>query len=77
MVCTWRPLLEKFCILLWQARVGREIERYKREREEEMRKEKGGMTRAPSMILHHTALKSRGKVLEPCWSKLLSKKPCS
>jgi hypothetical protein len=27
MVCTWRPLLEKFCILLWQARVGREIER--------------------------------------------------
>jgi hypothetical protein len=36
MVCTWRPLVEKFCILLWQARVGREIERYKREREEEM-----------------------------------------
>jgi hypothetical protein len=35
---TWRHLLEKFCILLWQARVGREIERYKREREEEMRK---------------------------------------
>jgi hypothetical protein len=30
MVCTWRPLVEKFCILLWQARVGREIERYKR-----------------------------------------------
>jgi hypothetical protein len=26
MVCTWRPLVEKFCILLWQARVGREIE---------------------------------------------------
>jgi hypothetical protein len=25
MVCTWRPLVEKFCILLWQARVGREI----------------------------------------------------
>jgi hypothetical protein len=30
-----------------------EIERYKREREEEMRKQQGGMTRAPSMILHH------------------------
>jgi hypothetical protein len=30
--------VEKFSILLWQARVGREIERYKREREEEMRK---------------------------------------
>jgi hypothetical protein len=29
MVCTWRPLLEKFSILLWQARVGRQIERYK------------------------------------------------
>jgi hypothetical protein len=35
MVCTWRPLVEKFSILLWQARVGREIERYVREREEE------------------------------------------
>jgi hypothetical protein len=33
---------EKCCILLWQARVGREIERYKREREEEMRKQQGG-----------------------------------
>jgi hypothetical protein len=33
-VCTWRPLVEKFCILLWKARVGREIE--------EMRKEQGG-----------------------------------
>jgi hypothetical protein len=33
--------------------VGREIERYNREREEEMRKQKGGMTRAPSMIFHH------------------------
>jgi hypothetical protein len=53
MVCTWRPLLEKFCILLWQARVGREKERYKRERKEEMRKQQGGMTRAISMILHH------------------------
>jgi hypothetical protein len=42
MVCTWRPLLEKVCILLWQARVGREIVRYKREREEEMRKQQGG-----------------------------------
>jgi hypothetical protein len=30
--------VEKFCILLWQTRVGREIEKYKREREEEMRK---------------------------------------
>jgi hypothetical protein len=36
MVCTWRPLVEKFSILIWQARVGREIERYVREREEEM-----------------------------------------
>jgi hypothetical protein len=27
--------------VLWQARVGREIERYKREREEEMRKQQG------------------------------------
>jgi hypothetical protein len=36
-------------------RVGREIERYKKEREEEMRKQQGGggMTRAPSMNLHH------------------------
>jgi hypothetical protein len=41
MVCTWRPLVEKFSILLWQARVGREIERHKREREEGMRKQKG------------------------------------
>jgi hypothetical protein len=41
MVCTRRPLVEKFCILLWQARVGRKIERYKREREEEMRMEQG------------------------------------
>jgi hypothetical protein len=38
---TWRPLVEKFCILLWQARVGRGIERYEREREEEMGKEQG------------------------------------
>jgi hypothetical protein len=53
MVCTWRPLVEKCCILLLQARVGREIERYKIEREEEMRKQQEGMTRAPSMILHH------------------------
>jgi hypothetical protein len=53
MVCTWRPLLEKFGILFWQVRVGREIERYKREREEEMRKQQGGMTRALSMILRH------------------------
>jgi hypothetical protein len=37
MVCTWRPLVEKFSILLWQARVGREIEVCKR-KEEEMRK---------------------------------------
>jgi hypothetical protein len=44
----------KFCILLWQARVGREKERYKRVREEEMRKEKGGMTRALSMKLKAT-----------------------
>jgi hypothetical protein len=42
MVCTWRPLVEKFCFLLWQARVGREIERYVREREEEMRKQQEG-----------------------------------
>jgi hypothetical protein len=33
--------------------VGKEIERYGREREEEMEKQQGGMTRAPSMILHH------------------------
>jgi hypothetical protein len=45
--------MEKFSILLWQARVGREIERYAREREEEMRKEQGGKTRAPGVILHH------------------------
>jgi hypothetical protein len=24
-----RPLVEKFCIFIWQARMGREIERYK------------------------------------------------
>jgi hypothetical protein len=53
MVCTWRPKLEKFCILLWQGRVGKEKERCKREREEEMSKQQGKMTRAPSMILHH------------------------
>jgi ribosomal protein L21 len=34
--------MEKCCILLLQARVGRKIERYKREREEEMRKQQGG-----------------------------------
>jgi hypothetical protein len=44
--------VEKFSILLWQARVGREIERYMREREEEMRKQQRGMTRALSMIYH-------------------------
>jgi hypothetical protein len=46
---TWRPLVEKFCILLWRARAGREIERYKRKREEEMRKDQaqqGGMRTA-------------------------------
>jgi hypothetical protein len=42
MVCTLRPLVDKFSILLWQARLGREIERYVREREEEMRKQQGG-----------------------------------
>jgi hypothetical protein len=26
LVCTWRPLVEKFCILLWQVRVARGIE---------------------------------------------------
>jgi hypothetical protein len=31
MVCTWRPLVEKFSILLWQGREGREIERYVKE----------------------------------------------
>jgi hypothetical protein len=50
MVSTWRPLVEKFSILLWQARVGREIERHVREREEEMSQQQGGMT---SVILHH------------------------
>jgi hypothetical protein len=44
---------EKILHLSLAARVGREIERYVREREEEMRKQQGGMTRAPSMILHH------------------------
>jgi hypothetical protein len=39
----WKPLVEKFCILLWKARVGWQIERYKREREEEMGKERGGV----------------------------------
>jgi hypothetical protein len=39
----------KISILLCQARVGREIERYKREREEEMRKQQGGMTRGPEV----------------------------
>jgi hypothetical protein len=34
MVCTWRHLVNKFSILLWQARVDREIERYVRERED-------------------------------------------
>jgi hypothetical protein len=42
MVCTWRPLVEKFRILLLQARVGMGIERYKREMEEERRKKQGG-----------------------------------
>jgi hypothetical protein len=50
MVCIWRPLVEKFCILLWQARVGREIERYKRIREEEMRKQQRGKRIVLSMI---------------------------
>jgi hypothetical protein len=43
MVCTRRPLVAKFFFLHWQARVDRETERYKREREEEMRKEQGGL----------------------------------
>jgi hypothetical protein len=52
MVCTWRPLVEKFSILLWQARVGREIEICERKgRGNE--KAAWGMTRAPSVILHH------------------------
>jgi hypothetical protein len=42
MVCTWRHLVEKFSILLCQARVGREKERYKRERKEEIKKQQGG-----------------------------------
>jgi hypothetical protein len=50
MVCTWRPLVEKLCILLWQARVGREIERYKREREEEMRKQQGETRRQELLV---------------------------
>jgi hypothetical protein len=50
----WKPLVEKFCILLWKARVGWQIERYKREREEEMGKERGGWMRsALSIKLHH------------------------
>jgi hypothetical protein len=51
MVCTWRPLVEKFSILLWQARVGREI------REICERKGRGNEKVArwddESMILHH------------------------
>jgi hypothetical protein len=43
---------EKILHLTLAARVGREIE-YVREREEGMRKQQWGMTRAPSMILHH------------------------
>jgi hypothetical protein len=43
----------KILHLTLAAWVGREIERYVREREEEMRKQQGGMTRAASMILHH------------------------
>jgi hypothetical protein len=42
MVCTRRPLVEKFCILLWHARVGREIERYVSEREKGNEKAAGG-----------------------------------
>jgi hypothetical protein len=38
MVCTWIPLVEKFCILLWYARVGRAIERYNFIREKGKRK---------------------------------------
>jgi hypothetical protein len=57
MVCTWRPLVEKFCILLWQARVGRKVERYVREREEEIRMEQGrGVRRALSLKLNHWGL---------------------
>jgi hypothetical protein len=33
--------------------VGREMERYVREREEEMRKQQGVMARAPWVTLHH------------------------
>jgi hypothetical protein len=43
----------KILHLTLAARVGREIERYVREGEEEMRKQEGAMTRAPSVILHH------------------------
>jgi hypothetical protein len=56
MVCTWRPLVEKFCILLWQASVGREIEKHKREREEEMRKVQGVIRVALSMKLDYWGL---------------------
>jgi hypothetical protein len=39
----WRPLVGKFCILLWQASAGREIERYTvREQQEDMRKKQEG-----------------------------------
>jgi hypothetical protein len=47
---------EKILHLTLAARVDREIEIYVRERKEEMRKQQGGMTRAPSMILHHWRL---------------------
>jgi hypothetical protein len=50
-----RPLVDKFSILLWQARVGtgqgyREICERKGKGK---KKAAGGMTGAPSMILHH------------------------
>jgi hypothetical protein len=50
MVCTWRPLVEKFCILLRQARVGRERKGRGNE------KAAGGMIKALRMILHHSWL---------------------
>jgi hypothetical protein len=63
MVYTWRPLVEKFCILLWQAMMGREIERYKSDREEEMRKDQRGIRRALSKKLNHRGLGDRGEAL--------------
>jgi hypothetical protein len=50
----WRNFVAFSGKLGWA--LGREIERYKKEREEEIRKQQWEMTRAPSMILHKEVL---------------------